>query len=82
MVSSVAAVWKAVDEKIALIRGGAVSTLDAGVVVFRLVATVSVDYDVCRGVSATGGAEGYSEEKGEKNSHKRIKVEIIILYQN
>ena len=66
MVSTIAAVWKAVDEEVALIRRRTVSALDAGVVVFWLVAAVSVDYDVCRRVSATGGAESCSEERKER----------------
>ena len=66
MVSAIAAIWKAVDEEVALIRCRTVSALDAGVVVFWLVAAVSVDYDVCRRVPATGGAEGCSEERKER----------------
>lgn len=50
------AVRKAVDEQIAF-WGGAISTLDAGIVVFRLVAPVSVDDNVCRGVSAACSAQ-------------------------
>ena len=70
MVSTIAAVWKAVDEEVALIRRRTVSALDAGVVVFWLVAAVSVDYDMCRRVPATGGAESCSEEEKQSQMYQ------------
>ena len=62
MVPATIAILKAVDEEVAL-RGGAVSALDAGIVVFLLAAAISVDYNVRRRVSAAGGAECCRGEK-------------------
>lgn len=71
------AVWKAVDEQVAF-RGGAISALDAGIVVFWLATTVSVDYDVCGGVSAACSAECCKGgERWYVKVQKLFKVEII-----
>lgn len=60
-----------VDEK-ATSGGGAVATLDAGVVVFGLATPISEDYNVCRRVPAACSAESCERGEGRKGSNKEL----------